>query len=154
MSGVRVEIDEIISCPVDKAFERATDLPHYEDWMPHNGIFKKSSQLSAGPMGEGTEFLDKGRMGTFHGDVAEFKKPSRVVFDERLRWFGAPAVEARPQYEFRASPEGTVLHHVAESELHGLFRLMKPIVAVVGRGERRRTVEALKRSLESEDIAA
>ena len=94
MGGVRVEIDEIISCPVDKAFERATDLTHYEDWMPHNGIFKKSSQLSAGPMGEGTEFLDEGRMGTFHGDVAEFRKPSRVVFDERLRWFGAPAVEA------------------------------------------------------------
>ena len=31
---------------------------------------------------------------------------------------------------------------------------MKPIVAVVGRGERRRTVAALKRSLESEDVAA
>lgn len=69
-------------------------------------------------------------------------------------WFGASAVEARIQHEFRSSPEGTVLHHVAESELHGLYRLMKPIVAVVGRGERRRNVEALKRSLESEDVAA
>jgi hypothetical protein len=154
MGGVRVEIDEIIECPVEQAFERAIDLSHYEDWMPHNGIFKKSAPVSRGPIGVGTEYVDQGRMGTFRGDVAEFQKPTRVVFNERLRWFGAPAVEAHLRYEFRAVPEGTAVHHVAESELHGVFRLMRPVVAVVGRGERRRTVSALKRSLEADKASA
>jgi uncharacterized protein YndB with AHSA1/START domain len=154
MGGVRVEMDETIECPLEQVFARATDISHYQDWMPRHGIFKRSSQLSPGPVGVGTEFLDQGRMGTFHGDVVEFQKPSRVAFDEKLRWFGAPAVEAHIRYEFRAAPEGTVLHHVAESELHGIFRLMRPVVAVVGRGERRRTVEALKRSLETGKVAA
>jgi uncharacterized protein YndB with AHSA1/START domain len=150
MSSVRVEIDEIIECPVERAFERATDLSHYADWMPHGGVFKRSSQLSDGPVGPGTKYIDQGRLGRFRGGVAEFQKPSRVVFDERLRWFGARAIEARIEYEFRAVPQGTALHHVAESELHGLFRLMRPMVARVGRSERERTVNALKRSLESE----
>jgi len=154
MSGVRAEIDEIIDCTVEQAFERAIDLSHYSDWMPRNGVFKKSIQTSDGPVGLGTEFVDQGRMGTFRGDVVEFHRPSRVVFNETLRWFGRPVVEARLQYEFRAVPRGTALHHVAGSELHGLLRLMRPIVAVIGGGERQRTVRALKRSLESDNTGA
>jgi uncharacterized protein YndB with AHSA1/START domain len=150
MSSVRVEIDEIIERPVEQAFERATDLSHYEDWMPRNGVFKKCSQVSDGPIGPGTALVDHGRMGTFRGEVAEFHKPSRMVFDERLRWFGIPVVDAHLQYEFTAVSQGTAVHHVAESQFHGLFRLMRPFVAVIGRGERRRTVSALKRSLESD----
>ena len=147
-------MDEIVECPVEQAFERAIDLSHYTDWMPHNGVFKKSSQISDGPIGVGTAFLDKGRMGTFRGDVVELRKPSRVVFDERLRWFGVPVVDAHLQYEFQAVPQGTAVHHVAESELHGIFRLMRPVVAVIGRGERQRTVHALKRSLEADGSGA
>jgi uncharacterized protein YndB with AHSA1/START domain len=148
MSSVRVEIDEIIERPVEQAFAQAVDLSHYADWMPHTGVFKKSSQISDGPIGVGTKYVDQGRMGTFRGNVVEFHRPSRVVFDERLRWFGVPVAETRLQYEFRDAPGGTAVHHVAETDLFGPFRLMKPIVAVIGRGERRRTLTALKQSLE------
>jgi uncharacterized protein YndB with AHSA1/START domain len=154
MSAVRVEVDEIIERPVEKVFERATDLPGYADWMPHTGVFKNASQISEGPLALGTQYLDQGRMGKFRGEVVEFQEPSRVVFSEKLRWFGAPVVDTRLHYEFRAVPQGTALHHVAESDLHGLFRLMKPMVGVIGRGERARTVKALKRSLESGDSGA
>jgi hypothetical protein len=88
-------------------------------------------------------------MGSFRGEVSDFERPSRVVYQETLRWLGALVVVGRIEYKFSPDPQGTAVHHVAESELHGIFRLMRPVVAVIGRGERRRTVAAMKRSLES-----
>jgi hypothetical protein len=93
-------------------------------------------------------------MGSFRSEVDEFERPSRVVFKETLHWFGALVVVARIEYDFSPDSRGTAVHHVGESELHGIFRPMRPMVAVIGRGERRRTVTALKRSLESETSAA
>ena len=150
MSGTRVEIDEVIARPIDQVFERATDLEQYAEWMPHTGVFRTCSDVSEGPVRLGTTYLDKGRMGSFRGEVSEFDRPSRVVYTETLRWFGAPVVVARIEYKFSPDPGGTAVHHIAESELHGIFRLMRPMVAIIGRGERQRTVTALKRSLESD----
>jgi uncharacterized protein YndB with AHSA1/START domain len=154
MSGVRVEIDEVIARPIEQVFERATDLSRYADWMPHTGVFRNCSQVSAGPVRLGTTYLDQSRMGSFRGEISEFERPSRVVYKETLRWFGTPVVVARIEYEFSPDPRGTAVHHVAESELHGIFRLMRPMVAVIGRGERQRTVTALRRSLESDTSGA
>ena len=153
MSGVRVEIDEVIARPIEQVFERATDLSQYADWMPHTGVFRKCTHVSNGPVRMGTTYLDQGRMGSFRGEVSEFERPSRVVYEETLSWFGDPVVVARVEYTFSPDPRGTAVHHVAESELHGIFRLMRPMVAVIGRGERQRTVTALKRSLESDTNA-
>ena len=150
MSKIRVEMTEFVACPAWETFARATDLDHYEDWMPRRGVFKSSRQTSSGPMAVGTTFTDHGRMGTFAGEVVEFAPAVRVVYQERLRWFGRQALDGRISYEFRATPGGTDIRHVAESELHGVFRLMRPMVKLIGPGERRRTLNGLKRSLEAE----
>jgi hypothetical protein len=54
-------------------------------------------------------------------------------FRETLRWFGSEVM----------------VHHVAEGELFGWMRLMKPMAALMAKSERARTVGSLKRSLES-----
>jgi uncharacterized protein YndB with AHSA1/START domain len=149
MSDVRVVIDEIIDSPAEQVFELATDLPRYSDWMPRSGIFKECRQTSDGPVGLGTTYLDDGRMGLFRGEVVTFEKPTRVVFKETRRWFGSTAIDVRLLYEFLPASRGTAVHHTAESELHGMMRMMRPMVALIGRGERRRTVAALKKAAES-----
>jgi hypothetical protein len=57
-------------------------------------------------------------------------------------------MEARPQYSLEADGDKTVVHHVAEGELFGIMRLMKPVAALLARSERARTVESLRQSLE------
>lgn len=57
-------------------------------------------------------------------------------------------MEARPSYELVPTQTGTEVRHIAEGQLFGIFRLMEPVVVQVARGERKRTVEALKASLE------
>ena len=105
--------------------------------------------ISDNPPGLGTTYIDQGWMGSFRGDVVEFQKPSRVVFRETLSWFGSPVMVVDLLYEFSPAGEGTALHHTAETDLHGMMRLMKPMVRIVGRGERQRTVKALKKAAES-----
>jgi hypothetical protein len=99
-------------------------------------------------VGEGTTYYDRGRMGTFRGEIAEFRAPTRVAFRKSLRWLGVEVMEARPAYELVRTQSGTKVRHRAEGRLFGIFGLMEPVVARVARGERRRTVEGLKASLE------
>jgi hypothetical protein len=77
-----------------------------------------------------------------------------IGFRETLRWFGSDLMEARPNYILEADREAdrdkTIVHHVAEGELFGVMRLMKPVAALLARSERARTVKSLRRSLESE----
>jgi hypothetical protein len=85
--------------------------------------------------------------------VTDYEPPVRIGFRETLHWFGADLMEARPEFILEADRDKTIVHHVAEGELFGMMRLMKPVAARLARGERTRTVESLKRSLESDPVS-
>ena len=148
-STVRYESRTTIDRPVEAVFERVADLAGYGTWMHHTGLFRRCGQTSDGPLSRGTSYFDATRMGTFHGEVTDFEPPSRIGFQETLRWFGSEVMEARPEYVLEADQGKTILIHVAEGELFGWMRLMKPMAALMAKSERARTVGSLKRSLES-----
>jgi uncharacterized protein YndB with AHSA1/START domain len=149
-STVRYESRTTIDRPIGDVFARLADLADYGTWMHRTGLFRRCGQTSDGPLGEGTAYFDASRMGTFRGEVTDFQPPSRIAFRETLRWFGSDLMEARPEYILEADQETTIVHHVAEGELFGLMRLMKPVAALLARSERARTLESLRRSLESD----
>ena len=145
---MRVELNTVVARPIEDVFARLTDFSDYSRWMPKLGIFLRCDQTSEGSVGEGTTYYDRGLMGTFRGEIVEFRAPTRVAFRESLRWLGVEVMEARPSYELIPTRTGTEVRHRAEGRLFGVFGLMEPVVARVARGERRRTVQALKASLE------
>src|SRR6476469_559038 len=149
-STVRYESRTTIDRPIDAVFDRVADLAGYGTWMHRTGLFRRCGQTSDGPLGKGTSYFDATRMGTFRGEVTDFERPSRIGFRETLRWFGSAVMEARPEYFLEAGKEGAIVHHVAEGELFGWMRLMKPAAALLARSERARTLESLRRSLESD----
>src|SRR5438105_2568455 len=144
---IKVEVDTVIARPIDDVFGQLTDLSDYSRWMRKKGIFLSAGQTSEGPVAVGTTYYDKGWMGTFRGEVVELEAPTKVVFRQKVRWLGLPVMEARPGYELVSTPTGTEVHHTAEGRLFGPFKAMKPMVALMARGERARTVHALKDSL-------
>jgi uncharacterized protein YndB with AHSA1/START domain len=145
---VRYETSTTIDRPIGEVFGRLADLGGYRSWMRRTGLFRRSGQTSDGPLGRGTAYFDATRMGTFRGEVTDFEPPGRIGFRETLRVFGSDLMEARPGYILEADRDKTVVHHVAEGELFGVMRLMKPVAALLARSERARTVESLRRSLE------
>ncbi len=149
-STVRYESRTTIDRTIEEVFARLADLAGYGTWMHRTGLFRRCGQTSDGPLGKGTAYFDASRMGTFQGEVTDFQPPSRIGFRESLRWFGSDLMEARPEYFLEADREGTIVHHVAEGELFSWMRFMKPVAALLARSERARTVESLRRSLESD----
>ena len=147
---VRYETRTTIDRPISDVFARLADLDGYRTWMRRTGLFRRSGQTSDGPLGLGTAYFDATRMGTFRGEVTDYEPPARIGFRETLRWFGSDLMEARPDYILEADRDKTIVHHVAEGELFGMMRLMKPVAALLARSERARTVESLRRSLESD----
>ena len=146
---IRYETTATIDRPISDVFARLADLEGYRTWMRHTGLFRRSGQTSDGPVGPGTAYFDATRMGTFRGVVTDYEPCTRIGFRETLRWFGSDLMEARPEYILEADRDKTIVHHVAEGELFGMMRLMKPVAALLARSERARTVESLRRSLES-----
>jgi uncharacterized protein YndB with AHSA1/START domain len=147
---VRYETRSTIDRPIGEVFARLADVDGYGTWMHRTGLFRRSGQTSDGPRGLGTAYFDATRMGTFRGQIANYQPSSRIGFRETLRWFDSDLMEARADYFLEADRDRTIVHHVAEGELFGLMRLMKPVAALLARSERSRTVESLRRSLESE----
>jgi len=147
---VRYETSTTIDRPVSDVFARLADLDGYRTWMRRTGLFRRSGQTSDGLLGLGTAYFDATRMGTFRGEVTDYEPPTRIGFRETLHVFGSELMEARPEFFLEADGDKTILHHVAEGELFGMMRLMKPAAALLARSERARTVASLKRSLESD----
>src|SRR5690348_8309948 len=150
VTTVRYEGTATINRPIGEVFARLADLNGYRTWMHRTGLFRRTGQTSDGPLGAGTAYFDATRMGTFRGEVTDYQPPSRIGFRETLRWFGSDLMQARPEFRLEADGDRTIVHHVAEGDLFGLMRLMKPVAALLANSERARTVESLRRSLESE----
>ena len=152
MSGtvVRVALDTVIGRPVDEVFDRLTDLDGYSTWMPRTGLFGTCTRIGDAAVAERTRYRDASRIGPWVGEVTEFDRPIRVAFRQTLRWFGIDVMQARPRYVLAAEDGATTVSHAAEAELFGLFRLAKPVTALLARRERRLVLTALKSSLEAD----
>jgi uncharacterized protein YndB with AHSA1/START domain len=147
---VRYETHTTVDRPIVDVFARLSDLDGYRTWMHRTGLFRRSGQTSDGPVGLGTAYFDATRMGTFHGEVSDYEPPTRIGFRETLHRFGSDLMEARPKFILEADGDKTIVHHVAEGELYGMMRLMKPVAALMARSERARTIASLRRSLQSD----
>ncbi|MEW1955325.1 SRPBCC family protein [Terrabacter sp. NPDC080008] len=156
-SVVRFESRTIVRRPASEVFACLADLPGYGTWMHRDGVFGRVELTSPAPVGCGTTYVDRTRMGPFVGEVTEHVPSSRVAFRETLSWFGRPLMQARPGYVLEALADdlahgpadggATVVHHVAEAELHGPMRLFRPVVAWMATRERTRTLASLERAL-------
>jgi uncharacterized protein YndB with AHSA1/START domain len=147
-STIRYEATTAIDRPIDEVFTRLSEIDGYQAWMPRTGLFGSSGQTSDGPTGKGTTYVDSTRMGSLPGEVTEYERPSRVAFSETYRMFGRDMMQVRPAYSLTSEGTRTIVHHVAETELFGVMRAMKPVVSWMTRSERNRILAALKRSLE------
>lgn len=148
---IKVEIEKTVDQPVEEVFDRLVDIPGYCEWMPSTGLFVSCTKDSPGRVGAGTAYTDVTRLGTVHGEVAEFDRPRRVVFHYTWKVWGLRAMDGWPGYELEPAGKGrTRVRHVARGQLYGLFNLLRPLIQRIAEGERRRTVNALKKSLESD----
>jgi uncharacterized protein YndB with AHSA1/START domain len=152
MGVAEFELERTISAPVDAVFDRLADIEGYHSWMPDKGSILHATKLtSPGEPGLGSTYLDETSYGATPGEIAEFERPTRIVF----HWWddyrsGRRKMEGWPGYTLAARDDGTThVRHGARLQTYGVYRLATPVLRRIAKKERTATLAALAASFEA-----
>lgn len=136
-------LSQVIHRPVPDVFDTVVDGAHFSEWNP---TVRSSRLLTDGPIGDGTSFEWELRgFGRVVQELAEFERNRRVRIVPHLT-----SLKGGHRFEFTPVAEGTRIDHELEMVPQGLFRLMGPFTAMIGRRNLRETAAALERRLSAQ----
>ena len=131
---------QVIRRPVGDVFDTVVEGGHFAEWNP---TVKRSRQLTDGPIGDGTRFeWELNGFGRVIQELAEFDRNRRVRIVPHSR-----SLRGGHRFTFTSLPEGTRIDHELEMVPQGLFRLLGPVTAAMGRRNLHATAAALERRL-------
>ena len=103
----------------------------------------ESALTGDGPSGDGTRFEWELRgFGRVVQELAEFERNRRVRIVPHLT-----SLKGGHRFTFTSVAEGTRIDHELEMVPQGVFRLMGPVTAMIGRRNLRETAAALEKRL-------
>jgi uncharacterized membrane protein len=142
---ITFETEQTIDCSADEVWAYAADISRHPDWMTVT-----DARVLAGPgTRAGARGRERMRFGPFGWDV-EFEV-AEATPGRRIVWKavdGAPFDLAVSLDLERAGPNSTRARYGADIRLHGLWRLLGPMVAMEGRAGPERELNRLKAQVE------
>ena len=148
MAEIRVETD--IAGSAEEIFDLIVDLRGYARWLPTSKAFPGTTEISEGPVGVGTTYVESSADGTRRGTVTTFVRPTAVAFHQpmtmRPRLLGT--VDITVTYALTQTGATTHVLRVVELTLPLPMKLFRPVVMRAFRQEIERTVAALKAYVE------
>ncbi|MCX6398384.1 MAG: SRPBCC family protein [Propionibacteriales bacterium] len=149
MPEIRVETD--IAASAEDIFDVIVDLRGYDRWLPASKAFPGTTEISAGPIGVGTTYVESSADGIRHGTVTAFDRPNGVVFEQPMTMKPRALGTVDIAVTYTLAPAGTSTHvvRVVDLTLPLALRPARPIVLRAFRREIERTVAALKAYVES-----
>lgn len=142
---IRGEVDIVIERPIDEVFDLWADLSQDPKWHPKA---KHVEQTSPGPLAAGTTFRGEYEgMGAMDFETLEFDRPNRVKRRGTCRSFDFVSTVSLVEV-----PSGTRVHFVGEVGLHGLYKLMLPLMGPMMKKQAANVMGELKRALEHRGV--
>jgi hypothetical protein len=144
---IRIEGEIVIERPVDEVFDFVADARNEPRYNPR---MLRAEKLTPGPVGLGTRFRDEfksvGRPAEVAIEIVGYERPRRLTDSIHLS-----TMEIRGGLAFDPVPAGTRMRWSWELMPRGVFRLMTPVVARIGRRQERRIWAGLKRVMEAQE---
>jgi uncharacterized protein YndB with AHSA1/START domain len=137
-----LRLTQEIRRPLQDVFDTVVDAGHFASWNP---TIKASRPLTPGEPAEGSRFEWELRgFGTVHQELQEFERnlQVRIVPDTK-------SIAGGHRFTFTDLGGRTRVEHELEMTPKGLFKLMSPMMRMIGKRNLRATADALKRHLES-----
>jgi len=142
----RIEGEIVINRPVEDVFDFVADErnePRYNSQM------RRAEQITEGPIGVGTryraELVSMGRPVHMDIEFTGYDRPRRLASATHVS-----LMETRGGLTFAPVSGGTRIRWSWEVQPRGIFKLMGPVAAGMGRRQERRTWADLKRLLEAQ----
>jgi len=133
---------------VEQVFAVLACLEQYCDWLPHSDVHKGIEVLDAGPVQEGTTYIDRQSGGAdMSGEVCIWNPPHCIGFRQSIA-LPIGIVEARAEFRMEVVGDGTRVIRRQTFALPWLVWPMRPIVRMKSRRESLRILDALKRTVE------
>jgi uncharacterized protein YndB with AHSA1/START domain len=144
MVGVEGEI--VINLPVEDVFDFVADERNEPRFNPR---MRRAEKISEGPIGVGTRFraevVSMGRPIEMVIEYTGYDQPRRLASTTHMS-----SMDIQYTLTFEPVPEGTRMRWSGDLEPRGIFKLMSPLVARMGRRQERRIWASLKRILEDQ----
>ncbi|HEX6798777.1 MAG TPA: SRPBCC family protein, partial [Ktedonobacterales bacterium] len=141
-----VEGEIIINRPVEEVFDFVADERNEPRYNPR---MRYAEQTSAGPIGVGTTFraesTSQGRPVVMTITFTEYERPRRLTSATYLS-----TLDIQGTLTFDPAPEGTRMRWSWDLKPRGVFKLMTPLVARMGRQQEQTIWTSLKRYLEAQ----
>lgn len=145
-----------IACPPETVFALINDLTRYSTWLPSSSVFGKVAQLTNGPVGLGTAYVDQGPSLAFQGEVIQWRPPAQLTFYQasRSRLFVFDAgLNITIEYVLYPTSDGTRVERTLQLETQGAFTPLRPLLMRGTRSESQRILQHMKSHLESQPVA-
>ncbi len=137
-----LKLTQTINCPLDQAFAAVIDVENFPKWNPTT---KSARKLSLGAIGEGSEFeLEIKGFGKVRQTWHEFEKNKRAFLVPTMKMMAGGH-----RFIFSEDGKGTRIDHELEMLPRGIFKLMTPMLGMIGKKNLADTAAALKIYLES-----
>lgn len=142
---IRSKTEQVIECPAADVWAYAADIVRHPEWMGvTDARILRGTGADAGSRGR-----ERLALGPFKWDV-EFEV-AEAVADRRIVWrsvAGAPFDIESPWTLQPTGPTTTRATYRAAIGLHGLWRLLSPLLAAEGKAGPERELRRLKQNLE------
>jgi uncharacterized protein YndB with AHSA1/START domain len=143
MPELRFEIE--IAAPAETVFDLIADLRGYDRWLPRSKDFPGTTEISDGPVGVGTTYVEDASTGVRRGRITEFERPRRIVFDQPMslkpRFMGVIRIVA--SYDLDPRGDSVHLRRVVTLDFPLAIKPAQPLVVPRFRRENERTLAAL-----------
>jgi uncharacterized protein YndB with AHSA1/START domain len=133
-------------------FDAIVDLRGYERWLTSSAAYPGTTEISAGPIGAGTTYVESSSQGVRRGTITEFERPALVTFHQPMTMKPklVGVIDIRVRYTLTAAAGSVHLSRVVTLTLPPLLKPAQPLVLRQFRQESERTMSALKAFAESQ----
>ena len=138
-------LDLEIGRPPAAVFDALTRLAALRGRIGTSGTYAGTVDVSDDPVRTGSTYVDRTPIGRLRGEVLELEADRRVVFRQAT---ARGNLDVRITYDLEPSPTGTRLVRTGEITTRRWLAVVHPVVVWTTRAENRRTMKALRASLE------
>ncbi|HET9141938.1 SRPBCC family protein [Actinophytocola sp.] len=149
MPEIRLETD--IRGTADAVFAALVDLRGYGRWLARSSAFPGTTEISPGPVGVGTTYVESSSQGVRRGTVTEYQPPDSVTFHQPMTMKPnlLGVIDIRVRYTLTQAADSVHLRRVVTLTLPAALKLVQPVVLRQFRTESERTMRALKAFVET-----
>lgn len=144
---ITFRVERTIARPRAEVFARLADVDAYRSWLPTSVIFRGGAFTAPGTNPRrNVAYVEKTPLGSFPGRIVAYEPPAMIALQTPMILMGRCVFESRPRYVLDEADGATVVHHFAEGEFYGPWRVFEPGGRRLARYERTRIMDALTRS--------